>query len=105
MLSSSTFHKREGSPRRAVLTGIGVLSPIGLNAASFWDSLIGCRSGIRPIEAFDASGLPFRFAGQVAAFDPKNYFDRKDKRLKSLKVMARTIQLAVTGAELALADS
>ena len=49
--------------RRVVITGIGLITPIGLNAASYWRSLEEGRSGIRPIRTFDASGLPVRFAG------------------------------------------
>ena len=88
------------SSRRAVITGVGVLSPIGLDAAAFWQSLHEGRSGIRPITAFDPSTLPVRFAGEIPDFDAKNYVDKKDRR--SLKMMARTIQLAVGAAQLAL---
>jgi 3-oxoacyl-[acyl-carrier-protein] synthase II len=91
------------SSRRAVLTGIGVITPIGSDAASFWDALRGGRGGIRPIRLFDASGLPVRIAGEVPNFDAKSYIDKKDR--KSLRVMARTIQLAVAAAQLALNDS
>lgn len=93
--------------RRVVLTGLGVLSPIGLNAGSFWDSLCSGRSGVRAIKAFDASGLPARIAGEIPAFDPKEYLDKKRDRatIKSLKVMARTIQLAVCAAQLAMNDA
>ena len=48
------------SSRRAVLTGIGVLNPLGLDPASYWEGLASGRSGIRPIQSFDASGLPVR---------------------------------------------
>src|SRR5262245_38547111 len=90
------------SSRRAVISGIGVITPIGQDAASFQSALLAGRSGIHPIRTFDASGLPVRFAGEIADFDPKNYVEKKDRR--GLKVMARTIQLAVSGAQLALAD-
>ena len=90
------------SCRRAVITGVGVLSPIGLDAASFW--LPPRRpSGVRPITAFDPSTLPVRFAGEIPDFDAKNYVDKKDRR--GLKMMARTIQLAVGAAQLALNDA
>src|SRR4051812_44427244 len=91
------------SSRRAVLTGLGVLTPIGLDPTAFWESLRNGRGGIRSISLFDASPLPTRFAGEIVDFDPKNYVDKKDRR--SLKVMARTIQLAVSAAQLALNDS
>jgi 3-oxoacyl-[acyl-carrier-protein] synthase II len=91
------------SSRRAVITGIGAVSPIGLGRAAFWESLREGRSGIKPIESFDASGLPVRFGGEIVGFDARKYIDKKER--KSLKVMARTIQLAVAAAQLALEDS
>ena len=60
------------SSRRAVITGIGVVTPVGLDAGSFWRSLSEGRTGIKPIRAFDTSGLPVRFAGEVADFDAKS---------------------------------
>jgi 3-oxoacyl-[acyl-carrier-protein] synthase II len=90
------------SSRRAVITGIGVVSPLGLDLISFWDALRSGRSGVRPIASFDTSGLPVQFGGEILGFDAKNYVDKKER--KSLKVMARTIQLAVAGAQLALDD-
>lgn len=91
------------SSRRVVITGIGVINPIGLSAASFFDALLQGRSGIRAIEFFDASALPSRIAGEVRDFDAKNYIEKKDR--KSLRVMARAIQLAVCAAQLAMDDS
>jgi 3-oxoacyl-[acyl-carrier-protein] synthase II len=91
------------SLRRAVITGIGVVSPIGQDSQTFWDSLYQGKSGIRPIQAFDASGLPARIAGEIRDFDAKRFLDKKDR--KSLRVMARTIQLAVCAAQLAMDDS
>lgn len=89
--------------RRAVITGLGVISPLGCTPGRFWQALCAGTSGVGPIGAFDASGLPVRIAAQVPDFDGKHYLDKKDR--KSLKVMARTIQLAVAGAHDALADS
>jgi len=91
------------SSRRAVVTGIGVISPIGCDAGSYWDLLCRGQSGVHTISAFDPAGLPVRIAGEVVGFDAKNYIDKKDR--KSLRVMARTIQLAVAAAQLALNDS
>ncbi len=91
------------SSRRIVLTGIGVITPIGADADSYWRSLLAGRSAIKPIRSFDASGLPVRFAGEITDFDARNYVEKKDRR--SLKVMARAIQLAVSAAQLALNDS
>jgi 3-oxoacyl-[acyl-carrier-protein] synthase II len=90
------------SSRRAVITGVGVVSPIGQDAAAFWRSLREGRGGVRPIQAFDVSGLPVRFAGEVPDFDAKQFVDKKDR--KALRMMARTIQLAVAAAQRALDD-
>jgi 3-oxoacyl-[acyl-carrier-protein] synthase II len=90
------------SSRRAVITGLGIVSPIGLDVASFWQALSRGQSGVRWITSFDAAGLPVRLAGQIVGFDAKNYLDKKDR--KSLKVMSRSIQLAVAAAQLALDD-
>src|SRR5439155_2016106 len=91
------------TPRRVVITGIGVTTPIGLGVAPFWDSLRQGRSGIKPIAGFNASSLSTRIAGEITGFDAKQYIDKKDR--KSLRVMARAIQLAVAAAQFALDDS
>ena len=91
------------SSRRTVLTGVGVINPLGLNTAAFWDALRAGRSGIRPIQTFDASRLSTRFAGEVPGFDAKNYLAKPDR--KGLKVMARGIQLAVAAAQVAMDDT
>jgi 3-oxoacyl-[acyl-carrier-protein] synthase II len=90
------------SPRRVVLTGIGLVTPLGLDVASFWEALCGGRSGVRRLRSFDTSALPVRFGGEVEGFDARNYIDKKDR--KSLKMMVRTIQFAVAAAQLAMSD-
>ncbi len=89
--------------RRVVVTGIGAVNPLGLNAADFWEGLRAGKNGIRAIRSFDASSLPSRIGGEIVGFDAKKYIDKKDR--KSLRVMARGIQLAVAAAQLALDDS
>lgn len=89
--------------RRAVFTGMGVMSPIGLAPAAFWEALTRGQSGVRTIQSFDPSALPTRFAGEIPDFDAKNFIDKKDR--KSLRMMARTIQLAVAAAQQALDDA
>ena len=89
-------------PRRAVITGIGVACSIGLTPAACWESLQAGRGGIRRIRQFDPSGLPTQFGGEIEEFDAKQYIDKKER--KSLKVMARSIQLAVAAAQMALDD-
>src|SRR5947209_380476 len=89
-------------PRRAVITGIGVACSIGLTPDACWESLAQGRGGIRRIRQFDPSGLPVQFGGEIEEFDAKKYIDKKER--KSLKVMARSIQLAVAAAQTALDD-
>jgi 3-oxoacyl-[acyl-carrier-protein] synthase II len=84
-----------------VVTGIGVVSPIGSGCEAFWASLAAGRSGIGPITAFDAGGLPVRFGGEIRDFDPKV----RVKPRKSLKVMSREMQLGFAAADEALADA
>jgi 3-oxoacyl-[acyl-carrier-protein] synthase II len=89
--------------RRVVLTGIGVVSSIGLDAASYWNGLAQGQCGIKPITIFDASPLSSRFAGEATTFDAKKYLSKEGK--KSLRVMARPIQIAVAAAQLAIDDA
>ena len=91
------------SVRRVVLTGIGVVTPLGLDLPSFTQALLAGRSGIGPFRSFDASALPVRFGGEVPGFDPRAFLEKKDR--KALKMMVRTSQLAVAGSRLALADA
>lgn len=89
--------------RRAVITGCGAVTPAGISAPTFWEALTQSRSGIKPIQNFQVGSLQTRIAGEIRDFDAKQFIDKKDR--KSLKVMSRTIQLAVAGARLALDDS
>src|SRR5262249_7274893 len=91
------------SSRRVVITGLGIISPIGLEKVAVWEALGASRSGVRTITSFDPSAFPCRIGGQILDFDAKNYVDKKER--KSLKVMSRTIQLAVAAAQLAIDDS
>ncbi len=66
--------------RRVVITGIGLVSPVGLDAPSTWKALIAGTSGVGPISKFDAGALSSRIAAEVRGFDPLNYLDKKDAR-------------------------
>lgn len=90
--------------RRVALTGLGLLTPLGAGAEVFWQRLSRGDSGIRAIEAFDASPLPTRIAGEIRDFDVKKYIPSRDGR-KNIRVMARSIQLAVGAAQLAMDDT
>lgn len=86
--------------RRVVVTGIGLVSALGLDTASTWRSLLSGESGAAPITHFDASQHSTRFAAEVKGFDPLAYVDKKD-----VKKMDRFIQFAVAAAEMAVQDS
>ena len=66
--------------RRVVVTGMGVISPVGNDVESFWKSVTEGRSGIGPITRFDASAMRTRIAGEVKGYDPHDFFDRRDVR-------------------------
>lgn len=66
--------------RRVVITGIGVLSPLGNSASDSWNGVVAGKSGIGPITRFDASGFNSRIAGEIKNFDPLLYVDKKEVR-------------------------
>ncbi|MGH7137472.1 MAG: beta-ketoacyl-[acyl-carrier-protein] synthase family protein [Pirellulales bacterium] len=80
-----------------VITGVGVVSPIGIGTSAFWNSLEEQICGIRRVSAFDTSGTGIPCGGEILDFDAKDYV----KPRKSLKVMSRDIQLGVVAASLA----
>jgi 3-oxoacyl-[acyl-carrier-protein] synthase II len=85
---------------RVVITGIGILSPLGTDTASTWQGLISGHSGIDYITLFDASQLRTQFGGEVKGFNPEDYISRKDVRR-----MDRFAQLAVAAAKQAAEQS
>ncbi|MFN8380211.1 MAG: beta-ketoacyl-ACP synthase II [Anaerolineae bacterium] len=70
--------------RRVVVTGYGVISPLGLTAEDSWEGIKAGRSGIAPITRFDPSGLAVRIAAEVKGFIPENYISAKEARRRSL---------------------
>ena len=68
------------SKRRVVVTGAGMLTPLGADLESSWSGLTAGKSGIRPITSFDASEFPVRFGGQVPEFDVSGYLNPKEAR-------------------------
>ena len=75
---------------RVVVTGVGIVSPVGLDSKATWDSLIEGRSGVDHISSFDAEGLQTTIAAEVSGFDPVAYVGRKQARR-----MDRFVQLAM----------
>ncbi|WP_108650779.1 beta-ketoacyl-ACP synthase II [Dongshaea marina] len=89
------------SKRRVVVTGLGMLSPVGNTAESSWQAVLEGRSGISEIEHFDASGFPVKFAGMVDGFNAEDYgITRKDQRKMDL-----FIQYGIAAGLMALEDS
>lgn len=70
--------------RRVVVTGLGLVTPVGLSVSETWDSLLAGRSGAAPITKFDPSRLQVRFACEVKGFDPLAYLDRKEAKRMDL---------------------
>ena len=66
--------------RRAVITGIGVVSPLGCDLKVFWDRMKAGESGIGPVTKFDVTGYDSRIAGQVREFDPGKFIEKKELR-------------------------
>ncbi len=85
---------------RVVITGMGALTPVGLNVEETWAGLVAGRSGITAITQFDASHLPIRIAGEVKGFDPTDYIPFKEVRR-----MARASHLALAAGLQAMADA
>jgi 3-oxoacyl-[acyl-carrier-protein] synthase II len=91
------------SRRRAVITGLGLVSPIGLGADAVWQGLLEGRPGIRRISAFDPSRFDSQIGGDIETLDVREYVPKSYR--KSTKVMARDIEIAVAAAYLAAADA
>lgn len=86
--------------RRVVITGQGVLSPVGCGIEHFWNALINGKSGIRKIHNFDPSAFPTQICGDVCGYDPNEHFDSKDVRH-----LSRFVQFAVVAAREAVKQS
>ena len=86
--------------RRVVVTGLGVISPIGNDIGTFWSSLLAGKSGIGPAKSFDVSAFDSRIAGEVKDFDPARYFD-----FKEAKRMEKFAQYAAAASKEAVKDS
>jgi 3-oxoacyl-[acyl-carrier-protein] synthase II len=86
--------------RRVVVTGLGLITPLGIGVETTWGNLINGKSGIGKITRFDASAFPTQIAGEVKNFNPEDFIEAKD-----IKKMDRFIHFAVAAATMALEDS
>lgn len=86
--------------RRVVVTGLGLITPLGADLESSWSALLEGKSGIGSITQFDASTFPVRIAGEVPDFDPEKYIEYKE-----IKKMDRFIHFAMAAATMAMEDS
>jgi len=86
--------------RRVAITGLGILSPVGIGVKENWDSIVAGKSGITRITQFDATGYPSEIAGEVKGFEVEKYFSAKEARK-----MDRFIQLGMAAGIEALQDS
>jgi 3-oxoacyl-[acyl-carrier-protein] synthase II len=83
--------------RRVVVTGVGLVSPVGIGTEATWNALLQGESGIGVITLFDASGFSCKIAGEVKGFSPEEYIERKE-----IKKMGRFIQFALAASEFAV---
>lgn len=91
--------RHNGRPA-AYITGIGIVSPIGVGRKKFWSSLLAGESGVGPITLFDPEGFSVRIAAECTDFEPKEFMDRK-----SVQRTDRFTQLALASAKMALEDA
>ncbi len=87
-------------PRRVAVTGVGLVSPLGVGTAENWSALLAGKSGIGPITRFDTTEYPSRIAGEVKGFNPLDYVDKKE-----VKKSDTFIHFALAAARFALEDS
>lgn len=88
------------SRRRVVVTGLGLVAPVGLNVKSSWENILAGKSGIQPITHFDVSGFSTRFGGPIYGFDPTEYVSEKDA-----KKMDKFIHYGIAAGCQAIVDS
>ncbi|MDA8431829.1 MAG: beta-ketoacyl-ACP synthase II [Nitrospiraceae bacterium] len=88
------------SKRRVVVTGLGLITPLGAGVEKSWNGLLAGRSGIRKITQFDASAFPTQIAGEVDGFNPEDYIEPKE-----IKKMDRFIHFGVAASTMAMEDS
>ena len=88
------------SRRRVVVTGMGVVCPVGIGLEEAWKGLVAGKSGIGPITQFDASSYPTRIAGEVRGFEPERWMEKREVRRND-----RFIHFGLAASEMAIADA
>ena len=88
------------SSERIVITGLGLVTPLGIGKEAFWEALAAGRSGVRRVTSIDVAALPSQIAGEVPGFEPLDYLPPKEARR-----ITRASQFAVAAAGLALRDA
>jgi 3-oxoacyl-[acyl-carrier-protein] synthase II len=83
--------------RRVVITGAGVISPVGNDAQTFWNSLLEGKSGIDKVTAFDVTDYPTQIAGEVKEFNPEDFMDKREARRQD-----RYVQFALAATKMAV---
>ncbi len=99
-MSTARFPRSRGTDKRVVVTGIGLVSPMGMGVEENWTNLLAGKSGIDHVTKFDVSQYASRIAGEVKGFDPLDFLGKKEARKMDL-----FIQYAIAAAELAVKDS
>lgn len=100
MSPASVFTRRTVTQRRVVVTGLGIISPLGLTVEENWQNLMAGKSGISRITHFDPEKFSVKIAGEVKGFDPTTIIEKKEQ-----KKMDRFIQFALYGTQKAIEDS
>lgn len=83
--------------KRVAITGLGLITPLGVNVESTWNSLIFGRSGLKRIASFDVTEFPCKVAGEVKDFNPYDFFDKQSE-----KKMGRYSQFALAAGNIAI---
>ena len=92
--------EKEKKNRRVVITGIGLVTPLGIGIEENWQALIEGKSGVGPITRFDANGYQTRFAGEVKNFNPEDFLPKKEARRLDL-----FLQFALAASQMAMEDA
>ena len=86
--------------RRVVVTGLGVVSSVGIGKDEFWDAIINGKSGISKVASFDTTGMRCHYAGEIKNFNPEDFIPQR-----KLRFLGRTSKLAISSASLALKEA